>query len=343
MASEPMSDRDEFLARVAEAIRREELFAEGETVLAAVSGGADSVALAAALREGGLCRLHIGHVHHGLRAEADADAAFVAEMARRWDLPCCIERIDTPALAASWSCGIEEAARRGRYDALASMAGRVGAVAVAVGHHAGDQAETVLHRLVRGTHLRGLAGMRVKRPLAGPVQLIRPLLWATRAQIEAFLSGGGLSWRSDHTNRDTEFTRNFLRHEVLPLLRQVNGRVEEALVRLSAAAADADATLSGLAEKALDRACRRRTASTVVLRAAPLTKAPPLVAAMALRAALAWLSAPEQALSQDRYDDLLDVLAGRVAGVDLPGGIRAERTERDIVLSRPAGPVPGDS
>jgi len=334
MSPGAMSDREDFLARTAEAIRGGGLFARDELVLAAVSGGADSVALAWALREGGFCRLHFAHVHHGLRGAADGDAAFVADLARRWSVPLHIERIDTAALAGEWGCGIEEAARRGRYDALAAMAEGAGAPAVAVGHHANDQAETVLHRVVRGTHLRGLAGMRPKRPLTPDVQLVRPLLWATRDRIEALLASAGLTWRSDHTNRQIEFTRNFLRHEVFPLLRQVNGRVDVALGRLAAAAADADATLSALAGRLLDRACRRRGDTEVVLRVAPLTKAPPLLASMAMRSALAMLSAPEQALSQDRYDDLLAVLAGEVAGVDLPGGIRAERAGKDIVLRR---------
>ncbi|HUU22681.1 MAG TPA: tRNA lysidine(34) synthetase TilS [Phycisphaerae bacterium] len=333
-----MSDRDDFLARVAEAIRGGGLFEEGDTVLAAVSGGADSVAMAWALREGGLCRLHLAHVHHGLRPEADGDAGFVADLARRWSVPAHVERIDTPALAEQWGCGIEEAARRGRYDALAAMAESAGASAVAVAHHAGDQAETVLHRIVRGTHLRGLAGMPPRRPLTATVALVRPLLWATRERIEAVLSAEGLTWRTDHTNRQTEFTRNFLRHEVFPLLRRVNGRVDEALLRLAAAAADADATLSALAGGLLDRSCRRRTAGEVVLRRAPLAKAPPLLASMAMRAALGMLSAPEQALSQDRYDDLLAVLAGRVPAVDLPGGLRAERKGKDIVLRRTDAP-----
>ena len=208
-----MSDRDDFLARVAEAIRGGGLFEEGDPVLAAVSGGADSVAMAWALREGGLCRLHLAHVHHGLRPQADGDAEFVADLARRWSVPVHVERIDTPALAEQWGCGIEEAARRGRYDALAAMAESAGASAVAVAHHAGDQAETVLHRIVRGTHLRGLAGMPPRRPLTATVALVRPLLWATRERIEAVLSAEGLTWRTDHTNRQMEFTRNFLRHE----------------------------------------------------------------------------------------------------------------------------------
>jgi len=337
MSGNAMTDREDFLARTAEAVRAGGMFERGEAVLAAVSGGADSVAMAWALREGGLCELHVGHVHHGLRPEGDGDAEFVAALARRWSVPLHAERIDTPALAAGWGCGIEEAARRGRYDTLAAMAGQAGAGAVAVAHHAGDQAETVLHRIVRGTHLRGVAGMRPKRPLAGTIQLVRPLLWARREDIEAVLEAEGLSWRTDHTNRHTEFTRNFLRHEVFPLLRQVNGRVDEALVRLAAAAAEADETLSALAEELLDRACRRRGPDEVVLRQRPLAKAPPLLASMAMRSALAGLSAPERAMTQDRYADLLAVLAGAVPAVDLPGSIRAERKGKDIVLRRADG------
>ncbi len=332
---------EEFVHRTGQYVRRHDLFAPGDAVVAGVSGGADSVALASALRAAGNCALRIAHVHHGLRAGADADADFVADLAGAWGVPFHLERIDTRACARKWGVGIEEAARRGRYDALAAVAGRTGAPAVAVAHHADDQVETVLHRIVRGTHLRGLVGMAPRRELGEGVDLVRPLLWARRARIEEFCRRQGLAWRTDRTNAETDFTRNFIRHELLPMLRdRVNVRADEALLRLSAAAGEATEALEALARGLFDRACRRSAPDQVVLRLGPLRKGPPLLAAMALRRALAAIAAPEQHLNRQRFDDLLALLAGHAAAVDLPGGVRAERRGQALWLTRPG---PGDA
>jgi tRNA(Ile)-lysidine synthase len=335
MAAEASGDRDAFLARMGDFIRRHELLPGGARVVAAVSGGADSVALAAALRRAGQWDLHVAHVHHGLRPEADTDAEFVAELARGWELPFHLERIDTPALARTWGAGMEEAGRRGRYQALSAVAARAGAAAVAAAHHADDQVETILHRIFRGTHLRGLGGMAPQRPMGGGVKLVRPLLWARRREIEEFCRAEGLAWRTDHTNLQTDFTRNFIRHELLPLLRRrLNVKADEAVLRLATAAGEAQTVLEELAGRLFDRTCRRRSSDEVVLRVGPLRSAPRPLAAMALRAALAAIATPQQALTQDRYNDLLALVEGRSPAVDLPGGIRAERRGQGLWLSR---------
>jgi len=335
-AGEAVNEVETFLGETADYIRRHGLLVGGETVVAGVSGGADSVALGEVLRRRGGCSLRVAHVHHGLRADADADAEFVADLTRRWGVPLDLERIDTPALARSTGAGLEEAARRGRYDALRAVAVRAGAAVVAVAHHADDQVETVLHRIVRGTHLRGLAGMPPQRPLGDGVRLVRPLLWARRRQIEDFCRSAGLQWRTDHTNLQTDFTRNFLRHELLPLLRRrLNLRADEAVLRLASAARQTEDALDALAQRLLHRACRKRSPHQIVLRLAPLRKAPAPVAATAIRAALAEINAPEQDLSNQRYADLLALLEGKAAAVDLPGGIRAERRGTDLRLTAP--------
>ena len=338
-----MSGSEEFVGRTEAFVARHDLLRAGQTVLVGVSGGADSVALAAVLRSLGRYALRIAHVHHGLRADAEADAEFVADLAEKWDLPFCLERIDVPGLAKTWRVGVEEAARRGRYEALSAIATRAGAKLLAVGHHADDQVETILHRILRGTHLRGLAGMLPGRPLGGGISLVRPLLWARRAQIEAFCRSAGLTWRTDHTNQQTDFTRNFIRHELLPLVRErLNVRADEAVLRLGAAARQAEATLAELAAGLVERACRKRSGDKLVLRVGPLRKAPRPLAAVALRTALESLSAPQQELSAERFEDLLAVLAGEVPAVDLPGGFRAECDGRCISLSGPAVEGRGD-
>lgn len=338
-----MSPSQQFIEQTGAFLARHDLLRPGGKVLLAVSGGPDSVAMAAALRALGRFALEVAHVHHGLRADADADAGFVADLTRKWALPFHLEGIDTPALAERWGVGVEEAARRGRYEALSAVAARVGAEAVAAGHHADDQVETIVQRIFRGTHLRGLAGMSPARALAGEIRLVRPLLWARREQIEAFCREQGLPWRTDPTNRQTDFTRNFIRNELLPLLRaRLNVRADEAVLRLASAGGEAEAALAQLAEGLLQRACRKRSPGRVELRVAPLRKAPPALAKMALRAALGWLSAPEQEMSAERFEEVLAVVAGELPAVDLPGGLRVVGEGGSVRLSGPAGESDSD-
>jgi tRNA(Ile)-lysidine synthase len=329
-----MAQVDPFLQNTRLFITRCGLLAPRQGVLAAVSGGADSVALADALRRLGH-PLTLGHVNHGLRKQASADAQFVEDLAGRWKLPFLLTQVDTPALAAAWKMGVEEAARKARYQALEAMAAQADCPAVAVAHHADDQVETVIQRAFRGTHLRGLAGMPAKRPMAGGLVLVRPLLWARRSEIEDYCRRRRLAWRTDHTNAQTEYTRNFIRHQLLPLARaRINPKADEAILRLACSAAQAQALIEELAGRLFERSCRKIAPGRVALRAAPLRKAPPLVAATALRQALEWLGAPQQDLSQERFDDLLAVLRGQLPSADMPGDIAAALAGSDLVLQR---------
>ena len=330
-----MNTNDNFISRLESFIAQQGLLIDNQCVLVAVSGGVDSVALLAALRRCGKYNLHVGHVHHGLRTEADDDAQFVRDLALRWNIPFHFEKIDTRSIAQEEGIGIEQAARKGRYESLIKIARQVRASAVAVAHHADDQVETVLHHIFRGTHLRGLAGMPTKRTLCEGIDLIRPLLWARRAEIEAFCRNEKLNWRIDHTNVDTEFTRNFIRHELLPILRErINPKVDDAILRLSNSAQKAEQTLTELSQHLLDRAIRKHSADEIILRIAPLKKSPTLLVSMVIRSALDMLNAPAQAMGQERFEDVLKILDGSLQSADLPGKIHVENTGKDIKLSR---------
>ena len=186
----------------------------GEAVLVAVSGGADSVALLDvlhALAPELRLTLHAIHVHHGLRAQGDADAAFARGLCAERGIPFRLERVAVKQ-EPPWE-GLEAEARRARYAAFREGARRIGAARVATAHTADDQAETVLMRLLEGAGPRGLAGIAPVRGL-----YIRPLLGARRADIEAYLRARGLAWVEDASNRDLRFLRNRIRHEVLPFL-----------------------------------------------------------------------------------------------------------------------------
>ena len=191
-------------------IRRHAMLAGGETVLVAVSGGADSVALLHILRELAptfRLTLHVLHVDHGLRADSVRDAEFVRALGARLGVPVEVERV------AVGPGSVEAAARDARYAALEAWADRLGADRIAIGHSADDQAETVLMRLLDGAGVRGLAGIPPRRG-----RVIRPLIETRRQALRDALVAAGLDWVEDETNRDPKFLRNRIRHELLPLL-----------------------------------------------------------------------------------------------------------------------------
>lgn len=236
-------------------IQRHDLIPAGAGVIVGVSGGPDSLALLHALAQ--LAPdydwlLHAAYLHHGLRAEADAEALFVAEAASAWGLGCTIARADVAAIARQPGVSLEEAARQARYAFLGRTAMRLGATVVAVGHNADDQAETVLMHLLRGSGLAGLRGMLPSTPLAalrlpalppdqrpdcGDVRLARPWLTTGRHAILAYCHAHGLRPRFDASNADTTLFRNRLRHEIMPALAQINPRLSQTLGRTAAALA----------------------------------------------------------------------------------------------------------
>jgi len=213
----------------------------------AVSGGPDSLCLAdavLAIAPRRMLRPIIAHLDHGLRGAASAaDADFVRAFAEARGVPCVVERADVRAHAQVHKCSIEVAARQVRYRFLADVAEAHQAPWVALAHHADDQAETVLLRLIRGTGLLGLRGMRPHSPLptAPHLTVVRPLLRVTRADIERYCHEQHLSPRHDATNEALDYTRNRIRHELLPLLERYNPNIRAVLVRLAdTIAADLD-------------------------------------------------------------------------------------------------------
>ncbi len=213
----------------------------------AVSGGPDSLCLAdavLAIAPRRMLRPIIAHLDHGLRGAASAaDADFVRTFAEARGVPCVIERADVRAYAQQHKCSIEVAARQVRYRFLARVAEAHQASWVALAHHADDQAETVLLRLIRGTGLWGLRGMRPYGPLptARHLTAVRPLLRVVRADIERYCHEQHLSPRHDATNDALDHTRNRIRHELLPLLERYNPNIRAVLVRLAdTIAADLD-------------------------------------------------------------------------------------------------------
>lgn len=222
-------------------------------VLVALSGGADSVALLLELitlqRNGRISRVEAAHLHHGIRAEADADADFVRALCERLSVPLVTERADVPAAAKRDGLSLETAARRIRYAFLERVRTSRALDCIALGHHRDDQAETLLLHLLRGSGTDGLAGMRLRSGVC-----IRPLLFTSKAEILSYLSGRGQDYCTDATNFETDATRNRIRLNVMPVLETINPAAKTALSEAAAHVAEDAAFLNEMKERA-EREC----------------------------------------------------------------------------------------
>ena len=203
----------------------------GDRVLVALSGGADSVVLLHLLLQAAKVlgiEVRAAHLDHGMRTESAGDVCFVQDFCHQHKVPLTVDRRDIPELALIRKQGLEEAARDERRAFLQETARQFSCHHIALGHHRDDQAETFLHRLLRGSGVSGLAGMRLRSE-----SFIRPLLPFSRTQILQYLAEHRLPHVEDLSNADTIFTRNRLRHDLLPHLRKFNPRIDEHLARLS--------------------------------------------------------------------------------------------------------------
>lgn len=237
------------------------------TVLVAVSGGADSVALLRALaasRAPGVGRLIVAHFNHRLRGEESAgDERFVQQLAETLDLSFVGGSAQRDLGDQAGGQGLEATARQARYDFLAAAAAAQGARYIATAHTEDDQVETVLHNVLRGTGLAGMAGIPRTRRLTETTTLIRPFLDATRAEVVSYLRELGQPYREDSTNSLVEFTRNRIRHELLPLLaRDYHPGVRPSILKLAKIAAQTSDHLDTECQKLLP-ACVRPTTGGV--------------------------------------------------------------------------------
>lgn len=310
------------------------------TVLVAVSGGTDSVALLrvmAAVKQPGEGRLVATHVNHQLRgAESEADEAFVVELCRQLQLPCDVGRVKvSPTLPAS-----EAEARAARYGFLREAADRWGARYVATAHTADDQAETILHRILRGTGMAGLAGIPRTRPLSEATTVLRPLLAFRRQELAEYLQTLGQDCRHDSSNTDARFTRNQIRHQLLPdLAERFNSGIVDALLRLGTLAGEVQEVVAQDVVELADQCVIGPAGDSVRIRLSDLARQPRYL----VRELLIWVwrqqQWPLQAMSFSRWDQLADLTLGaareRISKQVFPGGVVAEQCENELRLQRP--------
>jgi tRNA(Ile)-lysidine synthase len=325
--------------RVRRTIERDGLIPPGSRVLAAVSGGSDSVALLVALadlsHQLGFVLSGLAHLNHHLRGgESDDDERFCRDLATNFGLACHVGHADVLALAKSARVSMEVAARRARYRSFDEAARLFSADLVATGHTRDDLAETLLLNLVRGAGRRGLGGIPPRRG-----RIVRPLLDVGRRELRDLVASRGLSYREDASNADRAIPRNWIRHELLPLIGARFGRDPlTALGRQARLLRDEDAFLDGLAAEAqpavvlsLDRVEGRAT-----LDAASLTHLPRAIARRVLRLVALGLGITPSPASAG-IEAVLEVAASPASAnaADLPG-FRVERNGKIVVLrSRP--------
>ena len=310
----------------------------GKRILLAVSGGADSVAMCKAmlqLQSELAWTLRVAHFNHGLRGEqSDADADWLERQCQQWGVPLTVAREDVAEFAGREKIGLEEASRELRYRFLQRTALENDCPIIAVAHTADDQAETVLHHIVRGTGLSGLRGMPDRRTLADGVELVRPLLNVSRSDVVGYLQSLGQEHREDPSNQSTEFTRNRLRHQFLPWLEaEMNPNVRGALLRLAQQAGEAQQTVETLAEDLLRKSVIEETCDGCTIDCGELAGLPPhLIREMFVRLWVArdW---PRQRMGYREWQRLAELTAERGAA-SLPDSVEARHRRNVLTVQR---------
>lgn len=334
----------ELESRFAAAIVEQKLIAPGDRVVVGVSGGVDSVVLLNLLcalndRGGWSLRLHVAHLNHQLRGkEADEDAAFVEQLARSLQLALTVETADVAAEAQGIS--VEEAGRAARFAFFERVCIKADAQIVALAHQADDNAETILYRILRGTGMRGLRGIQASRPIrdGSDVRLVRPMLGMGREEIEAYAREQNIEYRTDVSNASADFTRNRIRHALMPLLReQFNPQVTEALLRLADQAKGLDSYLTETGERLLESLVIEEDAGQVVLHGPALARKARVLQTHVIREAILRLGVGERDLTYAHLNAVADLAAEHEGSksIDLPGGLRAARRYDRLVLHRP--------
>ncbi|NYF90694.1 tRNA lysidine(34) synthetase TilS [Tunturiibacter empetritectus] len=331
----------------------------GDRLCVALSGGADSVALLLTLhaqREPLGIGLSAVHIHHGLRgAEADADQRFVEDLCIAHDIPLHLHQASVPNRVAQTHETIEKAARNLRYEIFTNLLASGHADAVLTAHTLDDQSETVLMKILRGAWTEGLSAIHPVITLAKG-KILRPFLQTRRAEIESFLRSVNQPWRTDSTNADTAYTRNKIRHELLPQLRTYNPNLDQTLANMAELAREEETRwqtelnrllpqllLPGKPVRGGGRAVSTtpgQSQSAVSIELDRLRTLDPALRRRVLRAAARQLGARLTfdetarllALCGFRYDPTVAARTG--SALHLPSGLRADRSPRELRLYR---------
>ena len=317
------------LQKTAAYIKKQNMVKPGKKVVLGLSGGLDSVCLFHLLRELGY-ELEVVHVNHGIRGdEAKRDEMFVKTLCERFHIPVHVFYYDVPEISKEKHLSVEEAGRLMRRQAFEEVLGKTKAEAVALAHHCNDRAETFLFHLSRGTGMKGLASIR---PAEGIY--IRPILWATRQEIEGYVQKQNYAYVEDSTNAADDYTRNKIRHQVIPLLEEINEKsvahICGAAEKLSAAAA----YMEREAEKLYRLSVVTAEKEASVLKTA-FSQGDEVLQIPVLQKCVEYLTGSLANITEEhwkRLQQLFEMQTGKE--VQLPYGIRAVRTYEGICIFR---------
>jgi tRNA(Ile)-lysidine synthase len=363
-------------SKVIDFIQRYSLISPGEIVVVGVSGGADSVCLLHVLakcQKGLGIKLHVAHLNHQLRGvESEADAEFVSDLAGSLGIPITIDRQDVAAYKIERNLSVEEAARELRYDFLARVAGEVGANRIAIGHTRDDQVETILMHILRGTGITGLCGLAPcssmpydSQGMSLPVEalsvakgqrsnllVIRPLLGITREETTCYCQEHQLDPRIDSSNRSLSFFRNRLRLQLLPLLRQYNPSIDQALLRLADIAKEDNVFIEQQASELWDEVARQEN-NTIYLDKKQIASLPIALQRQLLRAAVTKLAGDTRDIEASHIEAARSLLNKPTSKkISLPHGFICQGGYDEIAIASiakqtqlppcPFPPLPGE-
>ena len=319
----------EFENRVKDTIKRYNLLQPGDNVIIGVSGGPDSVAMLYALAELNKrtewgCRLQVAHVNHMLRGqESQDDEHFVRDLAGLLGLEFTVKKVDVREFSSREKCSIETAARRLRYAFFEELAEKASATRVAVGHTADDNAETLLHRIIRGTGLLGLGGIRPSRRLSPTSNaiLIRPLLHIWRRDVFSYIEEKGLKYRIDSSNLRPENLRNRIRLELLPLLEdRYNPQIKDALTKLGDVLGRSNDFLQSRISKMVEANLKQVEPGAYSFEADLLRHHPPFFQHFFLKEVFSRIDLPLKKMDHGHYNRVVEMVEGVTAckQVELP-------------------------
>jgi len=348
----PFKQMLKFEKKIDDFIKANELISSGDSVLLAVSGGADSIALLytmGALKTEKVLHIELlcAHINHQLRgAEADNDESFVLEQAAALNIPVFTKQVDVREFARRNKLSIETAARKLRIENLLDIAGANNCNCIATGHQKNDNAETVMQRLSRGTGFRGLGGIRPVLVFGDKVRFVRPLLCVTRDEIIKYLKERNLKWRIDHTNADCTYRRNFIRHRLLPavhsgqagmpaLQQQGDSSIVEQLFGLSRSAQRFYDLVCSRAEKMWPNLAKCAGDKVELNLKSFLLETEPVKVEL-IRRCLTCLGSGERDLTQKHYEKILRLARQNISGkkIELPGRFTVRHEYRNLVFAR---------
>lgn len=315
----------DMMKKVLNFVNENRLFEYGDKVILGVSGGADSVCMLhmlCGLKEQLGITLQAVHVNHGIRGEeAHRDEIFVKELCRKFDVPCKVYHLDIPAVAKKKKMSEEEAGRQARYEIFENLAIEIGAEKIAVAHNLNDNSETVLFHLFRGSGLKGLMGIPVKRD-----KIVRPILCLSRQEIEDYLNRNHLSYCTDSTNNETDYSRNKLRLEILPYIKDnINSRAEYNIVNAAENLREAYTYIESQAEAAYQQC----VADNVLLNCA--RKLPGVILKEVIRKWILFNTGKLKDITAGHVDMVVNLLYKTVSKkIELPYSLTLEKTYEGV-------------